>query len=387
MSGADEVRVGSPLRWVRGAATAYVTALWGSLAVILLSVGPTPTLDATRPGGALAFLVVVAAAASFLGRGAAGISGALAGAASAYALAIITTLRAAERNWAFIAQGPAAVWRSEVTEALLRSLVVLGAAAAFGALGRELRDRRQRGPAGPRRPWHPMHLIGPAVAVVIGVAALGATSALIAASADTSIVLPATVPTVTATGRGALVTVTPASLAPGEIVIVRNSEWADTCADCSGSLEFVGPLSDADISSVRIGEGIDDWINRLPRPEQLWYGGSSLGQGRYAFVHIGYPGADQSPRTIGVGMLVVSTGPTPTLVARVPGDAPLFVWVERLVLSLGGAALGVLLYRRGRIARLATVARWLTASGLALVVSLALEGALAFYVSFAGSPF
>ena len=85
-------------RWTRAASAAYLAALWGSLLVILATVGYTPILDATRPGDALTALAIVVAGASFLGRGTAGISGAMAGAGSAYAFAIITTLRAAERN-------------------------------------------------------------------------------------------------------------------------------------------------------------------------------------------------------------------------------------------------------------------------------------------------
>jgi hypothetical protein len=384
---ADETRGGSLGRWVGGAASAYLAALWGSLVVIWLAVGPAPTLDATRPGGALAALVLVATGAAFLGRGSAGIGGAMAGAASAYALAIITTLRAAERNWAFIAPGPAPAWQTGVTEALVRSLLVLGTATLVGALGRELRERGLRTRFGPWRPWHPLRLAGPAVAVLIGCAALGGTGALVAAAANTSIVLPAQVPTITATGRGALVAVAPASLAPGEVKIVTDSDWSDSCEQCAGTLEFLGPLSDAELVSLRIGTVIDESINRLPRPAQLWYGGLSLSEGRYAFAHIAYAGPDEPPSLIGVGILMVSAGPTPAVVARTPGDAPLFVGVETLVLAANGAALSLVILRRRRIVRLAETRRWLAAVGVAAVVSLALAGGLSFYVSFAGSPF
>lgn len=171
----DEIRGGSLVRWVGGAASAYLAATWGSLVVILLTVGPTPTLDATRPGAALAGLLLVAAGASFLGRGTAGISGAVAGAASAYALAIITTLRSAEDSWAFIAPGPASAWQTGVTDSLVRSLLVLGAAALVGALGRELRElleRRRRMAVDPGPPWRPLRLAGIALAVLVGIVAV-----------------------------------------------------------------------------------------------------------------------------------------------------------------------------------------------------------------------
>lgn len=384
---ADETRDTSLVRWVGGGASAFLVALWGSLMVIWFAVGPTPTLDATRPGGALAALVLVAAGAAYLGRGSAGIGGAMAGAASAYALAIITTLRAAERNWAFIAPGPAPAWQSGVTEALVRSLLVLGVATVAGALGRELRERGRRTRFGSWRPWHPRRLAGPAVAVLIGCIALGGTVALVAAAADTSIVLPAEVPTVNATGRGALVAVAPPSLAPGEAKIVIDSDAADACEQCVGTLEFVGPLSDAELDSLQIGTVVDEWINRLPRPAQLWYGGLSLGEGRYAFGHVAYTGPDEPPRLIGVGILTVTAGPTPAVVARTPGDAPLFVRVEMLVLATNAAALGLVMFRRRRTARLARTRRWLASVGVAAVVSLALAGGLSFYVSLAGSPF
>ncbi len=140
----DETAVVSPRSWIGGAASAYLAALWGSLVVIVATVGQPPTLDATRPGSALVGLIIVAAGASLLGRGSAGISGAVSGAASAYALAIITALRAAERNWAFIAPGPASAWQTEVNEALLRSLVVLGAAAVVGPSGATCSIARNR---------------------------------------------------------------------------------------------------------------------------------------------------------------------------------------------------------------------------------------------------
>jgi hypothetical protein len=111
----------SLVQWMGNVASAYLAALWGSLAVILVAVGQPPTLDASRPGGALIPLAFVTAAASFLGRGTAGVSGAMAGTASAYALAIITGLRAAERNWAFIAPGPSSAWQASITDALLQS--------------------------------------------------------------------------------------------------------------------------------------------------------------------------------------------------------------------------------------------------------------------------
>jgi hypothetical protein len=353
--------------------------MWGSLSIIWATVGSTPTLDANRPGAALALLVLVAAGASFLGRGTAGISGSMAGAASAYALAIITTLRAAERNAAFIAPGPAPGWQTGVTEALLRSLLVLAAAALVGALGRELRERE--------RERRPVRLVGPAVAVLIGCAALGGTGALVAAAADTSIVLPEHIPTVSATGRGALVTVAPASLAPGEVKIVADTDSKDYCELCAGGLEFVGPLSDSDVVTLRIGTVVDQRFDRLPRPEHVWHGGVSLSEGRYAFVHIAFAGPDEPPRLIGVGMLMVSAGPTPAVIARTPGDAPLFVGVEWLVLVLNGAALCLVLFQSRRLKGLARTPRWLATVGLAAVVSLALAGGSAFFVSLAGSPF
>jgi hypothetical protein len=383
----DEMASGSPARWLHGAAVAYLAALWGSLVVILWSVGSTPTLDANRPGEALALLVLVVMGASFLGRGTAGISGAVAGAASAYALAIITALRAAERNSAFIAPGPAPAWQIEVTEALLWSLVVLGAGASIGALWRQLRDRRRQTRGAPRGPLHPNRLAGPAVVMLIGLVALGGMGALVAAAADTSIVLPAQVPTVTATGRGAIVTVSPASLAPGEVQIVMFSDSADACAACAGGLEFLGPLSDAELVSLQSGAVFEDSFNSLPRPAQLWYGGVSLGQGRYAFVHTATAGPDEPYLLIGVRNLTVSSGPTPPVVSRTSGSAPLFVWIERLVLALNGAALCRALYRRRRIAVLRKTPRRLVTVGLATLTSLALAGGLAFYVSFAGSPF
>jgi hypothetical protein len=383
----DETRGGSLGRWVGGAAVAYLAALWGSLVVIWLAVGPTPTLDATRPGTALAALVLVAAGATFLGRGSAGISGAMAGTASAYALAIITTLRSAERNWSFIAPGPAPAWQSGVTEALVRSLLVLGAATVVGALGREVRERGRRTGFGPTPPWQARRLVGPAVAVLIVSAALGGTVALVAAAADTSLVLPAEVPTITATGRGALVTVTPASLAPGEVQVVTDSDSASTCAECAGALEFYGPLSDAELAILRIGTVVDQAFERLPRPAQLWYGGVSLSEGRYAFGHTLFAGPDEPPRLIGLGILMVSAGPTPAVVAPTPGDATLFVGVQTLILATNGAALGLVIFRRRRIAHLAETQRWLVTVGVAVAVSLALAGGLSFYVSFAGSPF
>ncbi len=377
-------------RWTRAASAAYLAALWGSLLVILATVGYTPILDATRPGDALTALAIVVAGASFLGRGTAGISGAMAGAGSAYAFAIITTLRAAERNWAFVAPGPASAWQVGVTEALVRSLVVLAAAALVAALGRELLDRGHGGELGRWRPRLLSRLAGPAIAVLIACAALAGTSMLIAVAAQTSIVLPAQVPTVTATGQGPLVTVSPAVRSPGEALIVVNSVWAETCAEheCSGGLELLGPLSDTDLASLRIGTFDDDLINRLPRPEYLWYGGVSLGEGRYAFVHTVYfPDPGDSPRLIGVGILEVSAGPTPAVVARTPGGAPRFVWVERILLTVHWAAISLVLFRRGRIARLAGTQRWLAAVGLATLATLILAGGMAFYVSLAGSPF
>jgi hypothetical protein len=373
-------------RWMSGVASAYLTALWGSLVVILLTVGPTPTLDATRPGAALAALFLIAAGASFLGRGSAGISGAMAGAASAYALAIITTLRAAERNWAFIAPGPATAWQIGVTEALVRSLLVLIAAAVIGALGRELRERGRPTGSGPTR-WQPSRFAGLAVAVLISCAALGGTVALVAAAAETSIVLPVQVPTIAATGRGALVTVAPAAFAPGEAKIVTDSDSASSCAACAGGLEFYGPLSDAELASLRVGMVVDEAIDRLPRPAQLWYGGVSLSAGLYAFAHTLVAGPDEPFRLIGLGILTVLAGPTPPVVGRTPGDAPLFVGVEAVVLALHGACVGVVVFRRRRVARLSETGRWLATIGVAAVSSLVLAAGLAFYVSFAGSPF
>lgn len=384
---ADNAPVVAPRSWLDAAASAYLAALWGSLVVIAASVGQPPTLDATRPGGALIALVFVAAGASALGRGTAGISGALAGAASAYALAIITTLRAAERNWAFIAPGPASAWQTEVTEALLRSLVFLGAAAVVGALGRALFDRRQPSRFVPRPSRQPSRVMGPAAVVLIALAALGGTGALVGAAADTSIVLPAQVPTITATDRGDFVMVEPSSIAPGEASIVTETPWDHACDLCAGIIDFFGPLSDAELVRLEIGTVMDDWINVLPRPDQLWYGGNLLSEGTYAFALSRYPGPDDPPRLEGLGILTVSAGPTPAVVPRVPGDAPLFAWVERLVLILSGAALGLVAFRRRRIARLARIERRLATVGVAALGSLVLAGGLAFYVSFAGSPF
>ena len=50
-------------------------------------------------------------------------------------------------------------------------------------------------------------------------------------------------------------------------------------------------------------------------------------------------------------------------------------------------AIGLVIFRRRRIARLAERTRWLAALGLAVLSSLFLAGGLAFYVQFAGSPF
>ncbi len=383
----DETAVVSPRSWIGGAASAYLAALWGSLVVIVATVGQPPTLDATRPGSALVGLIIVAAGASLLGRGSAGISGAVSGAASAYALAIITALRAAERNWAFIAPGPASAWQTEVNEALLRSLVVLGAAAVVGALGRDLLDRRQPSRLVARSPWQRSRLMGPAVVVLIGLAALGGTGALVAAAADTSIVMPAQVPTITATGAGDLVTVEPTLIAPGEATIVTETTWDHACDLCAGHFDFFGPLSDAELVSLEIGTVMDDWTNRLPRPDQLWHGGNLLSEGTYAFALSKYPGPEEPPRLAGLGILTVSAGPTPTVVPRIPGDAPLFVWVERLVLVMSGAALGLVISRRRRVARLARIEHRLATVGVAVLGSLVLAGGLAFYVSFAGSPF
>lgn len=382
--------VGGPrVRWADGSATAYLAALWGSLIVILATVGNMPTLDATRPGNALVALALVVAGASFLGGGAAGVSGALAGAASAYALAIITTMRAAEVNTAFIATGPAPAWQAGVTDALLRSLLLLGAAALISALARGLAERRPQRRPTPRPPWRVSDLVGPVIIVLIGAAALGGTSALVGAAASSSIVLPTQVPTVTATGQGALVTVAPATLAPGEVFILTDSRSPDACVHCfSGGFDFFGPLSDAELAILRIDSPIDEWVNRLPRPASLWYGGLLLTEGLYAFAHTAYyEGSDKQPRLIGVGLLMVSAGPTPVVALPTPGSAPVFVGVERLVLTLHGAAVGFVLFRRRRIADLAGPRRWLTTIGLAAVLSLLLAAGLAFYVGFAGSPF
>jgi hypothetical protein len=372
--------------WLSGAASAYLVALWGSLVVVLLSVGSTPTLDATRPGGALPFLIIIAAGASFLGRGSAGITGAIAGTASAYALAIITTLRAAERNWAFIAPGPAVAWQTGVTEALVRSLLVLVAATVIGALGRELLERGRRTDAAPTA--EPRHrFAGLAVAVLTSCAALGGTVALVAAAAETSIVLPVQVPTISATGRGAQVTVAPATVSPGEAQIVMDSDSAASCAACAGGLEFFGPLSDAELASLRVGTVIDQAFDHLPRPDQLWYGGVSLGEGRYAFAHTLVAGPDEPFRLIGLGMLTVSAGPTPPGVERTAGDAPLFVGVQTIILALHGACVGVVVFWRRRVERLSETRRWAVTISVGAGASLALAAALAFYVSFAGSPF
>ena len=373
--------------WLFGGASAYLTVLWGSLLVIWLTVGNTPTLDATRPGGSLVALALVAAGGAFLGRGTAGIGGAIAGAASAYALAIITTLRSAERNWAFIAPGPASAWRNDVTQALLVSLVVLGVAACIGALGREMRAYAQSTRLGASRPRKAPGVGGIAAALLFGLAALGSTSALVAAASETSIVLPAQVPAITATVKGPVVTVVPSSIVPGEVMVVRDNDWHDTCPTCVGTLEFFGPLSEADLAELQIGRRVDDWINRLPRPEQLWYGGVLLSEGTYAFGLVAYLGPDTPPQLAAVGSLTVSAGPTPAVAARTPGDAPAFIWTERLILVMSGVAFGLVMLRRRRLARLATGSRRLAALGLAVLSSLVLAGGLAFSVQFAGSPF
>lgn len=379
--------VGPRGEWLVGAASAYMTVLWGSLAVIWLTVGNTPTLDATRPGGSLVGLALVAAGGSYLGRGTAGIGGAIAGAASAYALAIITTLRSAERNWAFIAPGPASAWRTDVTQALLVSLVVLGVAACIGSLGRELRAHAQSARLGASRPHKAPGVGGIAAALLVGLAALGSTSALVAAASETSIVLPAQVPAITATGKGPVVTVVPSSIVPGEVMVVRDNDWHDACAMCVGTLEFVGPLSEAQLAELQIGRVVDDWINRLPRPDQLWYGGVLLSEGTYAFGLVAYLGPDEPPQLAAVGSLTVSAGPAPSVATRTPGDARPFVWAEGLVVIMSGVAIGLVIFRRRRIARLAARTRWLAALGLAVLSSLFLAGGLAFYVQFAGSPF
>lgn len=370
--------------WLSDAASAYLAALWGSLVVILLAVGQPPTLDGNRPGAALFPLALVVAAASFLGRGTAAISGAIAGTTSAYALAIITALRAAERNWAFIAPGPSSEWQIGVTDALLQSLVALAAAALVGGCGRELLELGHTPRYAPWRAVRPRSLLGLAVALLVGAVALGATSALVAAAADTSIVLPEPVPTVTAKGHGNVVTVAPASRPPGEVRLVTATEICDQCA---GALEFFGPLTDADLASLRIGRPIDDWINRLPRPSQLWYGGLSLGPGRYAFANVVYPGPNDSPRLNGIGILTVSEGPMPAVVPRTPGTAPLFVAVELVILGVHGAAVSVVVFRRRRAMHLGEPRRWPVAIGVAFIVSFALASGLGFYVDFAGSPF
>lgn len=293
-------------------------------------------------------------------------------------------MRAAERNWAFIAPGPSSPWKVGVTDALLQSLVVLAAAALVGGSGRALLELAR----GPRyAAWHPAQprsLLGLVIAVVIGAAALGSTSALVAAAANTSIVLPAPVPTVIATGRGTEVTVVPASLSPGELLVRAATE---ACDQCAGVLEFFGPLTDADLGSLRIGRPIGDWINGLPRPSQLWYGDMSLGPGRYAFANVVYPGPNDLPRLNGVGILTVSEGPTPAVVPRTPGNARFFVAVELLILGMHGIAVSLVAFRRRRAMRLGEPRPWPVAIGVAVVVSFALAGGLGFYVDFAGSPF
>jgi hypothetical protein len=371
-------------RWVGDAASAYLAALWGSLVVILVGVGQPPTLDATRPGQALLPLVLVVAAASLLGRGTSGVSGAMAGTASAYTLAIITGLRAAERNWAFIAPGPSSTWQTGVTEALLGSLMVLAVAAVVGGIGRALLELARAPRCAASRPAQPRNPLGLAVAVLIGATMLGGTSALVGEAAGTSIVLPAPVPTVTAKGDGNVVAVAPASLPPGEVQLVTATE---TCEQCAGVLEFIGPLTDADLGSLRIGRPIDDWINRLPRPRQLWYGGVSLGSGRYAFANIVYPGPNEPPRLNGVGILTVSEGPTPAVVPRTPGNAPLFVAAELSILGAHWVAVSLVVLRRRRAMRPGDHRPGLVAMGAAVVVSFALASGLGFYVDFAGSPF
>lgn len=371
--------------WLGSAALAYIAVLWGSLVVILLAVGRPPTLDGSRPGDALAPLALVTGAASFLGRGASGVSGATAGAASAYGLAIITAVRAAERNWAFIAPGPSSAWQASVTDALLRSLLVLAIAALVGAVARELREWVR----GPRRvTWRPafrINLAELAVMIVVGAAAFGGTSALVAAAAETSIVMPAPVPTVRASGQGAVVTVTPASMAPGEVQVTTTT--TEPCELCAGGLDLFGPLSDDELGSLRIGRAVDDWINRLPRPSQLWYGGVSLRPGRYAFAYIVYPGPDEPPRLEGVGILAVEEGPMPAVVARTPGDALRFVALELLVVLTNAVAVALMVFRRRRPVRPGEPRRWWVAVVVAAVVSIALVNGLALYVQFAGSPF
>lgn len=374
-------------RWLFSAASAYLSALWGSLAIIWLTVGSTPTLDSTRPGGSLVVLALVAAIGSYRARGTAGIGGAIAGVASAYALAIITTLRAAERNWAFIAPGPAAAWRTEVTQALLISLLVVIGAAIVGALGREVWEHTHSPRLGTAQPRQVPGVVGIVAAVLVGLAALGGTSALVAAASDSSIVLPARVQAITATGLGPVVTVVPSSIAPGEVMVVRDNDWHDTCTTCVGTLEFFGPLSETQLAELQIGRVVDDWITRLPRPDQLWYGGVLLREGAYAFGLVAYQGPDDPPRLAAIGSLRVSAGPTPSVVDRTPGDAPAFVWTERLVQVISGAALGLVMFRRRRIARLTTETRWLATLGLAVLSSLVLAAGPAFYVQFAGSPF
>lgn len=369
--------------WLGGAALAYIAALWGSLVVILLAVGQPPTLDGSRPGEALLPLALIAGAASFLGRGLAGLSGAIAGAASAYALAIITTMRAAERNWAFIAPGPSSAWQASVTDALLRSLLVLAIAALVGAVARELSEWIQGLRRATLRPAFQLNLAGLAVAIVVGGLAFGGTSTLVAAAAKTSIVMPAPVPTVRATCRGAVVTVAPASLSPGEAQVVTTTESFEQCA---GVIDLFGPLSDDELGSLRIGRAVDDWINRLPRPSQLWYGGVSLRPGRHAFAYIAYR-PDEPPRLEGVGILTVEDGPLPAVVARIPGNALRFVALELLVVLTNAVAVALMIFRRRRPVRLGEPRRWWVAVVVAAVVSIALVNGLAFYVQFAGSPF
>lgn len=308
----------------------------------------------------------------------------MAGSASAYALAIITALRAAERNWAFIAPGPSSAWQTSVTDSLLRSLVVLAGAALVGAFGRALLELARASRHAARHPAQPRSPLGIAIAVVVGAAALGGTSALVAAAANTSIVLPAPVPTVTATGRATEVTVVPASLSPGEVQVRTATEACDRCA---GVLEFFGPLTDADLGSLRIGGPIDGWINRLPRPSQLWYGGVSLGPGRYAFANVVYPGPNDPPRLEGVGILAVSDGPTPAVVPRTPGNAGVFVVVQLLILGMHGVAVALVVFRRRAAMRLGEPRRWPVAIGVGFAVSFVLASGLGFYVDFAGSPF
>ena len=169
-----------------------------------------------------------------------------------------------------------------------------------------------------------------------------------------------------------------------DAVLDANRKYIDSAADLLlGRAQRRFPLPDQ--PQALHGQPGDA---QLPRPAQLWYGGRFLSEGRYAFAHTLVTGPDDPFRLIGLGILTVSEGPTPPVVARTPGDASLFVGVQAVILALHGACVGARgLPAPSRRAVVRATGRWTATLGVAVVASLVLAGLLGFYVSFAGSPF